>query len=376
MPLDQISAPGSCVATNRPQTHAIGAEPESLLGVSIVICCHNGARRLPDTLSHLAAQKTDCRLRWEVIVVDNASRDDTADVAQASWPKRHPVPLRVAYEPRLGLSNARERGFDEADCDIVAFVDDDNWLCTEWVQTAAEIMTRQTDIGACGGPIEAVCEVSPPRWFPQVRNGVAPPPPRADAGDIADSVGALCGAGLAVRRSAWRGLRERGFRFLLHDRQGVSGSAGGDTELCFALRLAGWKIWYDPRLRVNHFIHRERLGWNRWRSEARGAGMAYPILALYAFAFNPRLQGSAGRLKMSWPWQTLAAAWDLLRWRVALAPPPFSRLGWRDRTLAVEVQIGRLLKLWEMRRSYARTLREIETAPWRQGRSPMDRRVQ
>jgi glycosyltransferase involved in cell wall biosynthesis len=376
MPPDQISTPASSVATNRPQTHANGVESESLLGVSIVICCHNGARRLPDTLRYLAAQKTDRRLCWEVVVVDNASRDDTVDAARASWPKHHPVPLRVVYEPQLGLSNARERGFDEAGCDIVAFVDDDNWLCAEWVQTVAEIMSRQTEIGACGGPIEAVCEVSPPPWFTQVKNGVAPPPPRTDAGDISDSVGALCGAGLAVRRSAWRRLREHGFRFLLRDRHGASVSAGGDTELCFALRLAGWKIWYDPRLRLNHFIPRERLGWNRWRSEARGAGMAYPVLALYAFAFDPRRQGWAGRLEMSWPWQTLAAAWDLLRRPVTPAPPPFSGPGWRDRTLAVEVQIGRLLKLWEMRRSYARTLREIETAPWRQDRSAIDRSVQ
>jgi glycosyltransferase involved in cell wall biosynthesis len=358
--MDRTATSGSAVAA--------GVEPQSLLGVSVVICCHDSARRLPDTLRHLAAQETDRRLSWEVIVVDNASSDGTAGVAVTCWPGHHTAPLRVVYEPRLGLSNARECGFNEARYDIVAFVDDDNWLCAEWLQTAAEIMTRDTEIGACGGSIEAAFEVFPPPWLPQVKNGVAPRSPRAGAGDISDSVGALCGAGLAVRRSAWQGLSERGFRFLLPDRQGLSGSSGGDTELCFALRLAGWKIWYDPRLSLNHFIPRERLGWSRWRREARGAGMAYPVLALYAFAFDPRLQGPLAGLSMSWTWQTLAAARGLLR-RLASLALPFSRLGWRERTLAIEAQMGRLLKLRDMRRSYARTLREIETAPWRQNGS-------
>ena len=48
------------------------------LGVSIVICCHNSAKLLPRTLEHLRAQEVDSTIPWEVIVVDNASTDNTA----------------------------------------------------------------------------------------------------------------------------------------------------------------------------------------------------------------------------------------------------------------------------------------------------------
>jgi GT2 family glycosyltransferase len=44
-------------------------------GVSVVVCCHNSASRLPTTLHHLAAQEVPRDLGWEVIVVDNASTD-------------------------------------------------------------------------------------------------------------------------------------------------------------------------------------------------------------------------------------------------------------------------------------------------------------
>jgi len=81
------------------------------LGVSIVICCHNSARLLPKTLSHLKRQRVPDGLSWEVVIVDNASTDDTGRIARGCWAEGGPVCLRVIREPRLGLSYARERGF-------------------------------------------------------------------------------------------------------------------------------------------------------------------------------------------------------------------------------------------------------------------------
>ena len=45
--------------------------------ISVVICCHNSAAVLPPTLMHLAAQIVDPSVQWEVVVIDNASTDDT-----------------------------------------------------------------------------------------------------------------------------------------------------------------------------------------------------------------------------------------------------------------------------------------------------------
>src|SRR5215468_3703384 len=99
-------------------------------GVSVIICCYNSSTRLPDTLSHLGRQNVRPSIPWEVVIVNNASTDNTTVVAHQCWPSDAPTVLRVVYEPRLGLSHARSRGLSEARYEIVSFVDDDNWVCS------------------------------------------------------------------------------------------------------------------------------------------------------------------------------------------------------------------------------------------------------
>jgi glycosyltransferase involved in cell wall biosynthesis len=48
-------------------------------GLSVIICCHNGASRLFATLSHLKAQQIANR-QWEVLLVDNASTDGSGEL--------------------------------------------------------------------------------------------------------------------------------------------------------------------------------------------------------------------------------------------------------------------------------------------------------
>ncbi len=52
-------------------------------GVSVVVCCYNSAPRLPETLMHLFAQIVNPDIKWEIIIINNASTDDTLEVAQA-----------------------------------------------------------------------------------------------------------------------------------------------------------------------------------------------------------------------------------------------------------------------------------------------------
>src|SRR5207245_9963396 len=73
-------------------------------GVSVIVCCHNSASRLPATLTHLAGQRCEGRFAWEVILVDNASSDGTARFAQELWPLEAPASIRVVHEARIGLA--------------------------------------------------------------------------------------------------------------------------------------------------------------------------------------------------------------------------------------------------------------------------------
>ena len=232
------------------------------IGVSIVICCYNSASRLPETLKHLLVQDAPIDLQWEVILVDNASTDDTAYIGKSLWPDDAPVNLRIVHEQNQGLSYARERGIDEAMFGLVSFVDDDNWLSSDWVRRVSIIMTEHPEVGACGGRSEAIFESEPLFWFEEFNEGYAVGKQGESTGDVTWSRGHLWGAGLTIRKAAWKQLREKGFTPILSDRKGKSLSSGGDYEICYALRLAGWRLWYCDELVFKHHISAERNNWN------------------------------------------------------------------------------------------------------------------
>jgi glycosyltransferase involved in cell wall biosynthesis len=275
-------------------------------GVSIVICSHNGAGRLPATLQHLAKQRVPPGLQWEILLVDNASSDATAEVARRHWPVEAPARLRVAREERLGLTQARCRGLKEARFELVSFIDDDNWPAPDWVASVADLMKHYDDVGACGGQVEAAFESPCPPWFSQCCEYYAVGTQGQRSDDITWTRGYLWGAGLTIRKSAWASLTAEGFRFQLNDRAGQTMLSGGDAELCLALRLAGWKLWYEPRLNIRHFIPAGRLDWKYAKAIARGFGAAAPVLNAYA-AIRKHDSHLLLELRSNWICQSLMA---------------------------------------------------------------------
>src|SRR6202035_5061082 len=81
-------------------------------GVSVIICCYNSVDRLPQTLKHLANQNVPDGLSLEILLVDNASTDHTAERALEIWNQLLPgsMILRVIQEPKPGQQFARISG--------------------------------------------------------------------------------------------------------------------------------------------------------------------------------------------------------------------------------------------------------------------------
>lgn len=227
--------------------------------VSVVVCCHDSAARLPETLAHLQAQQVPEMLEWEVVIVDNASTDDTARIANELWAKKPITELRVVAEPHLGLSHARRTGLSAARFEIISIVDDDNWLSPDWIRKTSELMARHPEVGACGGRTEAVTELPPPHWFADYSICYAVGNQYSTEGDVTWPHGHLWGAGMSVRKIAWDRLYADGFNPLLSGRKGKHLTSGEDYELCYALRLAGWHIWYSRDLLLRHYIPASRL---------------------------------------------------------------------------------------------------------------------
>lgn len=322
-------------------------------GISIVVCCHNSAKRLPETLQHLAGQRDTHGISFELVLVDNGSSDGTASVASQLWAEAaRQIPMRVVQEPELGLSYARSRGIREAKHDIISFVDDDNWVSSDWVARVHEFLASKPDVAACGGLALAAHEVEPPSWFEMNQKSYAVGEQASESGDVTWSRGFLWGAGLSLRQSALADLKRLGFSPLLTDRKGGALSSGGDQELCLALRLAGWRLWYNKELRLRHFMPAERMKWGYLRRLKRAFGVSAAVHEAYRLASEPveklppRLMNRIWlrklvRLLRAHARASLAFAWRKKRWAEG-----------NPEVLEWEYRLGRILGLLQQRDQY------------------------
>ena len=272
-------------------------------GISIIVCCYNSAERLPETLKHLALQQVSDTIHWEVILVNNNSTDATAQIALEIWNSLgSKAPLVVVDEPKPGLAFAREKGIEQSKYDVLLWCDDDNWLCDIYVQTAFKIMEGNKQIGALGGWCEATFESEKPKWFKEYAKYFAISKQGSNSGDITNNKGCVYGAGMVTRKSHNFELKEQGFANLLKGRTEKSLSSGEDTEYCFALRLIGYKIWYDDRLYFKHFMTDGRLSLD-YVSRLRKA-MAYSDFILWAYrdVLKNETQSKQDFLKIALHW--------------------------------------------------------------------------
>jgi glycosyltransferase involved in cell wall biosynthesis len=133
------------------------------MNVSVVIGTYNRAHLLEGTLHALALQEAPDSLKWEIVVVDNNSRDTTA-LAVDAFSKTTAIPVRYVLETRQGLSHARNRGIREARGSVIAFTDDDVLPAADWVAQVHAAIDRWNASGV-GGRILPRWEASPPDWL-------------------------------------------------------------------------------------------------------------------------------------------------------------------------------------------------------------------
>jgi len=222
---------------------------------TVILCTYNRAANLPDCISHLAAQEETGDIDWEVLVVDNNSSDDTAATVER-LAKEHPIALRYAFEPRQGLSNARNCGIRESDSDRVAFIDDDILVQPRWLRSYADIFSEH-DCDAAGGPILVESPAPLPGWIRPEMMGFLGQLDFGGQASLLDGVDRYpFGGNMAFHRRAL--MRIGDFDPDL-GRKGSGASSdelfkGEETAYFRELVRTGGRIWYAPGARVTHRI--------------------------------------------------------------------------------------------------------------------------
>lgn len=328
------------------------------MGVTIAICCHNSAARIRPTLEHLLVQTGAAPGSWEVLLVDNGSTDGTAAVAKSTWISAD-VPLRITTEPQPGLMHARRRAFEEAAFEKVSFIDDDNWVCPQWVAGVARVMDAQPDVAALGARSEAVFEIPPPPWFADFQGCYAVGLQWPEAGDVTERRGFLWGAGLTIRKAAWRQILAQGFCSQLEGRRGAALTAGEDNEICQALRLAGWRLYLEPELSFQHFIPAQRLQWDYLRKVVTNFGASSILLDVYQWNYADASGPWHRRFAGHWLHPAVSAVKALAARPVAAIRVLCGRGGGHPAAYYVYFHRGRLRGALRMRGKYNAAFRSI-----------------
>lgn len=134
------------------------------LQFSVIICTYNRANMLGGAVESVVQQSLD-PARFEIIIVDNCSRDSTREEAARLQNHHAAHAIRYVYEPKPGLGNARLAGLKQARADWLAFLDDDARAAPGWLSAATQALHEQPGLHGLGGPIHPFYLAEKPVWF-------------------------------------------------------------------------------------------------------------------------------------------------------------------------------------------------------------------
>jgi hypothetical protein len=224
---------GESVLLGSPLQPELDQDGPDGIALSVIVPVLNGARVLPLCLESLAASDFP-RSRWELIVVDDASVDDSPLLA-ASYTSHL---LRLTGEPS-GPAAARNRGAEVARGRRLVFVDADVRVHTDALRLFSELFERQPDLGAVFGAYDAA--PTAPGLISQYRNLLHHYVHTVEAGD-AETFWAGLGA---VRADVFR--RAGGFDAKRYSRPQIE-----DVELGYRIRALGYQILLRPDIQGTH----------------------------------------------------------------------------------------------------------------------------
>lgn len=240
--------------------------------ISAIICTHNRDTYLGAAIDSLLAQ--DFPGSFEVVVVDNASSDNTREVVEARFP--HPN-LKYVYEPVTGLSVARNTGARAASAEVLAYLDDDAVASSQWLKVLHEAYQNNEKLAIAGGKVTLIWPegISPPKWISPELSG------NLGYYDLGDRVVYIKQPGLTPR-----GLNYSIRRTFLEQIGGFDTNLGRvgkkllSNEELHTTELAikqDWQVAYFPEALVAHNVAVERLrpSWFIERSWWQGISECY-----------------------------------------------------------------------------------------------------
>ena len=237
--------------------------------LTVAIASHNGASTLRRVLEGYAAA-TPPPADWRLVLVDNASTDDTSAIIERFAAR---LPIVHLHQPRRGKNCALNLAISHFCGDLVVMSDDDAIPAQDFLVRWADVPERHPEYAIFGGTVLPEWPAATPRWLLDsaldFAAAFAVTPPDHPAGPTRPEW--VFGPNMAVRREVF----ERGFRF--DESVGPSGRSyrmGSETSFLLTLHYAGFRARFFPEIVVHHIIRARQLErrWIRQRALNFGRG--------------------------------------------------------------------------------------------------------
>jgi GT2 family glycosyltransferase len=243
--------------------------------VTLVIVTYNSSDVLPACAASLAQLVVPGG--YELIIVDNASRDDSVAVAHQHFPTSH----IITNDHNRGFASAVNQGVVAGNGRIVATLNPDTEVAPSWLDALVATLDRDPQIGIVGSAITDPHDGHLLHSGGQYDAVTFRTMHRAEVRQTSEAdVDYVTGAGMAMRRSDWQRLG--GFD------EGFFPAYFEDLDLCLRVRASGLRCVFVPQAQLHHhestatgkqsgafyfYYHR-----NRWRMicKALAAGQLAP----------------------------------------------------------------------------------------------------
>ena len=205
--------------------------------ISAIICTHNRAEYLGKAIQSLIDQSLD-KKDYEILVIDNASTDKTKEICSKF------NEIIYVYEPKLGLSHARNTGLKKAKGRYIAYLDDDAIASKDWLKNIIKTFENNKKIVALGGKIEPIWESTRPKWLSDGMLGMLAVVDWGNKSKFLKDDEWIAGANIAFNKQF---LEDSGGFDINLGRKGKNLLSMEETLLFDKIKDKGYKIYYDTK---------------------------------------------------------------------------------------------------------------------------------
>jgi glycosyltransferase involved in cell wall biosynthesis len=264
--------------------------------LDVCICTHNPDPELFAIILRALANQTLANNQYRVWAIDNASQPPLA-MSDLNLLTAAGVHCQLLSAPQLGLIYARNVAISATDSECLVFVDDDNELSENYLETVVEIIAKHPEFGCFGGKLLLSADAKYPNWM----QPILPYLGIKDVGDNELSARVNYwgeweppGAGFIIRRSVLELFQQRLAKlpqtFIL-GRQGQNLLSAEDSAITRGAYELGLYCAYQPQLRLIHHIKPHRFTFSYLMRLLYGHGRSYVLLERIMGNSVPRIAG-------------------------------------------------------------------------------------